>query len=750
MILQNDIKQKQDLVNSAPSRAAFALLQQKTSYLNTEEAALLTAAYRFADEAHAGQFRSSGDPYITHPISVASICADWKLDVHTLMAALLHDTIEDSGVNKEDVAERFGIDTAEIVDGVTKLDKIKFTTREEGQAESFRKMLIAMARDIRVLLVKLADRTHNMRTLDGLRPEKQRRIGRETMEIYAPLANHLGINHLYRELQDLAFKSIWPWRAHVLQKALDNTKDLRMNMFQQIYANISATLKAANLTPDIITWQRNLYSIYCKMEERQLTYAQVMDQFNFRIVVNSVEQCYQVLGILHQLYRPLMNRFKDYIAIPKANGYQSLHTSLIGQASTTINIQIRTEQMNRVAEYGATAFWLFEMDSETHAALEAKWVQALMAIQEEIKDSKEFLSHVKGDLGSNSIYVFTPKSRIITLPQGSTTVDFAYAIHSDVGDHCVTAKVNSEQVPLRTALTNGDVVEIITSPTAHPNPAWLTFVRTGRARAKIRAHLKTLELDASVAIGQKILTQSLRAEGIPILPPYEGDGVAIWDKLIRYAASQSREELLSDIGLGKRVPQLLAKQLVAYLSEKGIKPDLVLLSMGQFVDSEDTYKPTVLLLNGTEEASIKYARCCYPIPGDPIIGYLEHGEGLKIHITDCGVMQQLQRKNPERTVHVGWSDEPQRLFEAGIWVTVSSRIGMLARITKALDNIDADIVRIDMNEGAITAPNTFRLSIYVRDRDHLAIALKTLRRDPIVLKAGRVKPVLTEERILKS
>lgn len=748
--MQDKPVQTQDLVNSAESRAAFALLQQKTAYLSAENAALLTAAYHFADQAHAGQFRSSGDPYITHPLAVAGICADWKLDVHTLMAALLHDTIEDSGVTKEDVAERFGMETAEIVDGVTKLDKVKFNTREEGQAESFRKMLIAMARDIRVILVKLADRTHNMRTLDGLRPDKQRRIGRETMEIYAPLANLMGINHLYRELQDLAFKSIWPWRASILQKALDNTKDLRINMFQQIYTNISNTLKQSNLSSEIITWQKNLYSIYCKMEDRQLTYAQVMDQFNFRIVVNTVEECYQVLGILHQLYRPFMNRFKDYVAIPKANGYQSLHTSTIGPANTTINFQIRTEQMNRIDEYGVTAFWLFEMGEGAHAALEAKWVQALMEIQEETRDSKEFFSHVKGDLNPDSIYVFTPKSRIITLPKGSTTVDFAYAIHSDVGDHCVTAKVNSEQVPLRTTLNNGDVVEIITSPTAHPNPAWLTFVRTGRARARIRAFLKTLELDASVAIGQKILTQSLRAEGIPILPPYEGDGTAIWDKLVRYAGSQSRDELLSDIGLGKRVPQLLAKQLVVYLAEKGIKPDLVLLSMGKFVDSEDTYKPTVLLLSGAEETSIKYARCCCPIPGDPIIGYLEHGEGLKIHITDCGVMQQLQRKNPERTVNVAWSDEPQRFFEAGVWITVSTRIGMLARITNALHNIDADIVRMDMNEGTLTGPNTFRITIYVRDRNHLAIALKTLRREPLVLKAGRVKPVLNEEQVLKA
>lgn len=739
----------QDLINSAQTRAAFAILQQKTNYLNLTEAVLLTSAYHFATESHAGQFRSSGEPYITHPIAVACVCADWKLDVHTLMAALLHDTIEDSNVSKEDVAERFGIETANIVDGVTKLDKVKFPTKEEGQSESFRKMLIAMAKDIRVLLVKLADRTHNMRTLGCLRPDKQRRIGRETMEIYAPLANLLGINHIYRELQDLAFNSIWPWRASILKKAFNNTKDLRAHMFQQIFTTISTALKLPDLTPpEIASWQKNLYSIYCKMEDRQLTYAQVMDQFNFCIIVNSLDDCYRVLGILHQQYHPLMNRFKDYIAVPKNNGYQSLHTTVIGPANTTINIQIRTEEMNRIAEYGVTAFWMFQMDDSgqsPHIALEAKWVQVLMDIQAETRDSNEFISHIKGDLNSNSIHVFTPKSRIITLPQGSTAVDFAYFIHSDIGDRCAAANVNSEPVPLRTVLNNGDVVEIITSPTAHPNPAWLTFVRTGKARSKIRAYLRTIEIDASIDIGRKILTQSLRAEGIPILPPNEGDGVTIWEKLVRFFGASSQEELLSDIGLGKRVPQLIAKQLVIYLAEKGIKPDLVLLSMGKFVDSQETYKPTVLLLNGEEEASIKYAKCCFPIPGDRILGYLEHGEGIKIHIDDCGLMQRLLRKNPERTIHVGWSDELQRLFEAGIWITVNTRIGMLARITKTLNNINADIVRIEMNDGDIFGLNTFKVAILVRNREHLAIALKALRREPMVLKAGRLKPVFNDD-----
>lgn len=728
-------------VNSKEAQAAFASLLHKASYLSNTDLALLNDAYHFADAAHDGQFRSSGEPYITHPIAVASICTEWKLDIHSLVAALLHDTIEDSSISKEDVIGKFGTVTAEIVDGVTKLDKVQFNSREEGQAESFRKMMLAMARDIRVILLKLADRTHNMRTLEGLRPEKQRRIGRETLEIYAPIANLLGINLLYRELQDLAFRSIWPWRAKTLTKALDNSKNLRTDMFQQILTNISQALKQASITPEIATWQKNLYSIYCKMEERQLTYAQVTDHFNLRVMVKSHDDCYRVLGILHQLYRPFMNRFKDYIAIPKINGYQSLHTSLIGPANTTIDIQIRTEQMNRVAEHGVTSHWLYGHDDGGSDHMDTKWLQPLLEIQKSTHDSFEFFEHVKVDLHPNSIYVFTPQSRIISLPQGATPVDFAYAIHSDVGDHCVAAYINGERASLRTVLSNGDVIEIVINPSTHPNPDWLTFVRTGRARAKIRAYIKTLEESAGIIIGEKILMQSLRAEGIAPLPPYEDDYISIWDKLVRHAGYTSRNELLIDIAQGKRTPQLLAKQMVKLLAEKGIRPDLLLLSAGHYVGDEQTHKPAPLLLNGTEESSIKYAKCCNPIPGDSIVGYLEHNEGLKIHIADCAVLAQLMKKNPERRINVGWSDEPQRLFEAGVWVTTSTRLGMLARITRSLANIGVDIVRIDMTDGALNAPSTFRIVINVRDRQHLAAAIKALRREPVILKAGRIKPV---------
>ena len=733
-------------VSSDISGAAFALLMQQVTYLNASDQALLRLAYRFADQVHDGQFRSSGEPYITHPIAVASVCAEWKMDVQTLMAALLHDSIEDCGISKEEIAERFGQQTAELVDGVTKLDKVQSNTREENQAESFRKMLLAMARDVRVILIKLADRTHNMRTLCVLRPEKQRRIGRETMEIYVPIAFRLGINQLYRELQDQAFKSIWPWRSRTLEKAVENAWGARIDMLQRISAEITQALKAANLPVQLINWRKNLYSLYKKMDETQLSFAQVTDQFNFRIITKSLEQCYQIMGVLHQIYRPITSRFKDYIAIPKVNGYQSLHTTVMGPASTAIEFQIRTESMNRIAESGVTAHWLYRTgddDKTDEEYLNAKWMQSLLDIQNETRDSNEFLEHVKIDLHPDAIYVFTPQSRIITLPQGATTVDFAYAIHSDVGDHCIAAKVNGDQVPLRTTLNSGDVVEIITAPVSHPNPAWLAFVRTGRARAKIRAYLKTLAQDASVAIGEKILTQAVRALGISILPPLEGEGAIIWEKLVRFAGSPSRDELLSDIGLGKRVPHLIAKHLVSLLSERGIKPDVVLLSMGRYIDSDETPKNTTLLLDGLEESSIQYAQCCFPIPGDSIVGYLGHGEGLTIHTSDCGVARQLMQKDTERWLAVGWSDEPKRLFEVGVWVTVSTRQGLLAKISNSLHDIEADIVRIEMGEGPTNALDTFRMVINVRDRTHLAHALKTLRREPLVLKAGRIKPPVT-------
>lgn len=739
---QNTDKQSTSPLESHVVAVAFSTLEKRTAYLHEKDRVLLKAAFYFAEHAHQGQTRSSGEPYITHPISVASICATWRLDVQTLMAALLHDSIEDCGVTKDEISARFGAATAELVDGVTKLDKVLFHTREEGQAESFRKMLLATANDVRVMLLKLADRTHNMNTLTGLKPAKQKRIGRETMEIYAPIAYRLGMNKLYRELQDLSFKAIMPWRATTLEKAFANTSKLRGDTIQRIRSEIEGAFKASHLSFSLEIRTKNLYSVYLKMVQHQQSFAQVTDHLNFKIIVDSVEKCYEAMGVLHQRYKPLTSQFRDHIAIPKFNGYQSLHTSVIGPANANIGFQIRTHYMDHIAEYGATARWLYE-DENNGSDKNEKWMQSLLDIQNDTRDADEFMEDVRVDLSPDAIYVFSPLSKIVTLPQGSTTVDFAYAIHSDVGDHCIAAQVNREQVPLSTVLNSGDVVEIITAPVAKPNPTWLTFVRTGRARSRIRAHLKTLASTASISLGKKILTHSLNLEGYASLPDTNAENQQFWEKLVRITGNHSRDELLSDISFGKRVPELIVGQIIPLLQEKGLKPDVVLLSKGRYMNQEEKLaKRSALLLDGSEESSVQYAKCCCPIPGDPIVGYLGHGETLSIHIRDCPVADQLRQKDPERWLKVDWADEVNRMYEVGVWITASTRKGMLASIVNDLQKIDTDIVRINMTDGPLDAPDTFQTVFNVHNRIHLANILRVLRRNPLVLKAGRIKPII--------
>ena len=495
--------------------ASFAALEAKLDYLDAADIDLVRRAYRFADQAHLGQLRHSGEPYITHPIAVAAQCTEWKLDAHALMAALLHDAMEDCGVTKADLVEEFGAPVAELVDGLTKLDKLQFSTREEGQAESFRKMLLAMARDVRVILVKLADRLHNMRTMGDMPRSKWGRISTETIEIYAPIAHRLGLNQAYRELQALAFRHLKPRRYVVLAKAVHKARQRRRDLIQKVQAEVLAALTDAGLTAHIIGREKTLYSIYRKMDDKHLSFAQVNDLYGVRVVLPNTISCYTALGLLHQLYKPVPGRFKDYIAIPKVNGYQSLHTTLVGPASINIEFQIRTEAMDLVAESGVAAHWLYKAGkTEGGDELGTKWLQSLLDIQNETRDATEFWEHIKVDLVPDAVYVFTPKGQIMALPQGATVVDFAYAIHSNVGDHAVGAKVNGEQVPLRSELANGDVIEIITAPVSTPNPAWLGFVRTGRARSKIRSHLKSLAHDESRELGEKLVAQALRAEGL--------------------------------------------------------------------------------------------------------------------------------------------------------------------------------------------------------------------------------------------
>ncbi|MEJ7929357.1 bifunctional (p)ppGpp synthetase/guanosine-3',5'-bis(diphosphate) 3'-pyrophosphohydrolase [Ramlibacter sp. AN1015] len=727
-------------VNAAA--ASFAALTDCLGYLDPADVEQVRQAYRFADEAHLGQIRASGEPYITHPIAVAAQCAEWKLDAQALMAALLHDAIEDCGVTKPELIERFGAAVAELVDGLTKLDKLQFDTREENQAESFRKMLLAMARDVRVILVKLADRTHNMRTLDDMPRSKWARISSETLEIYAPIAHRLGLNQTYRELQELAFRHLLPWRHAILSKAVAKARSRRRDLIHKVQREVEQAFEALGMKISLAGREKTLYSIYRKMDEKHLSFAQVTDIYGFRVIVPSVIDCYTAMGILHQLYKPVPGRFKDHIAIPKVNGYQSLHTTLVGPSGVNVEFQMRTEAMHVVAESGVAAHWLYKAESQQAEAgdrLGTKWLQSLLDIQHETRDAAEFWDHVKIDLFPDAVYVFTPRSQIMALPRGATVVDFAYAIHSDIGDRTVAAKINGEQVPLRTELKNGDVVEVVTAAVSTPNPAWLGFVRTGRARSKIRHHLKTISQAESHELGQKLLTQALRAEGYERLPPENDENQALWDKLLRFTGNRTRDELLTDLGLGKRIASIVAKRLVTLLAETGGKRDALLLTRERFTAHENVSQGAVTL-DGSENASVQYATCCRPVPGDRIVGYLGRGEGLVVHTEDCGVARRLQHKDAERFIGVEWSDEPVRAFEAQLLVTVSNGKSVLARVASALASAEADITHVDMDDERAQDACDLRFVVAVRDRGHLESAMRTLRRTPAVIQVRRPRP----------
>ena len=727
-------------VNAAA--ASFAMLTAKLDYMSAADVDNVRRAYRFADEAHLGQIRNSGEPYITHPIAVAQQCAEWKLDAQALMAALLHDAMEDCGVTKPDLIERFGAPVAELVDGLTKLEKLEFNTREENQAESFRKMLLAMARDVRVILVKLADRTHNMRTLGDVPRNKWARISSETLDIYAPIAHRLGLNTTYRELQDLAFQHLHPWRYATLAKALARARGRRRDVIKRVQQEVEEAFASATIPVRIQGREKSLYSIYRKMDDKHLSFAQVTDIYGFRIIVGGLTACYTAMGVLHQLYKPMPGRFKDYIAIPKINGYQSLHTTLIGPFGTNIEFQMRTEAMHVVAESGVAAHWLYKAvdpDSDASQRLGTQWLQSLLDIQHETRDAAEFWDHVKIDLFPDAVYVFTPKSKIMAMPRGATIVDFAYAIHSDVGDRAVAAKLNGEQVPLRTELHNGDVVEIVTGPVANPNPAWLGFVRTGRARSKIRHHLKTMALTESQDLGEKMLAQALRAEGIDKLPQDDEKSRVLWEKILRFSGNRTRADLLTDVGLGKRIASMIAKRIVKLLAETGEKPDALLMSRARFT-AHESVSQGALLLDGSEGASVQFAKCCKPIPGDSIMGYLGRGEGLVVHTDDCTVAKRLVHRDSERFIAVDWSDEPVRPFETGLLVTVTNGKGVLARVAAALAAAEADITQVDMAQEATQDAAELRFGVSVRDRVHLADIIRGVKRTSSVLRVQRVKP----------
>ena len=722
--------------------ASFAALTAKLDYMSAADVDNVRRAYRYADQAHLGQIRNSGEPYITHPIAVAQQCAEWKLDAQALMAALLHDAIEDCGVTKPELIERFGAPVAELVDGLTKLEKLEFNTREENQAESFRKMLLAMARDVRVILIKLADRTHNMRTLGDVPRTKWARISSETLDIYAPIAHRLGLNTTYRELQDLSFQHLHPWRYATLAKALLKARGRRRDVIKRVQTEVEAAFVNAGLPIQISGREKTLYSIYRKMDEKHLSFAQVTDIYGFRVIVSALTVCYTAMGVLHQQYKPLPGKFKDYIAIPKINGYQSLHTTLVGPFGTNIEFQMRTEAMHVVAESGVAAHWLYKAvdpNGDASQRLGTQWLQSLLDIQNETRDATEFWDHVKIDLFPEAVYVFTPKSQIMAMPRGATIVDFAYAIHSDIGHRAVSAKINGEQVPLRAELHNGDVVEIVTASVANPNPGWLSFVRTGKARSKIRHYLKTMALTESQDLGEKMLTQALRSEGIERLPEDTGPDRAIWEKILRFSGNRSKSDLLTDIGLGKRIASMVAKRIVALLAETGKRPDALLMSRERYT-SHEYVSQGALLLDGSEGASVQFATCCRPIPGDSILGYLGRGEALVVHTDDCAVAKRMQHRDSERFIAVDWSDEPVRAFETALLVTVSNGKGVLAKVAAALASAEADITHVNMGQERAQEATELRFGIAVRDRAHLASVMRSVKRTPSVLRVQRAKP----------
>jgi len=725
---------------SNAAAASFALLQAKLDYISPEGLEQVKRAYRFADEAHLGVTRKSGEPYITHPIAVALQCTEWKLDSQALMAALLHDVMEDCGVTKADLVEKFGANVAELVDGLTKLDKLNFETQEEGQVESFRKMLLAMARDVRVILVKLADRTHNMRTMEAMPRSRWKAISSETLEIYAPIAHRLGLNQTYRELQELAFRHLRPWRYQVLEKAVMKARSRRRDLLQKLQRDVEGAFKNAKLPIHIFGREKTLFSIYQKMDQKHLSFAQVTDIYRMRILIPNLVDCYTGLGILHQLYKPVPGKFKDHIAIAKVNGYQSLHTTLVGPAGINVEFQLRTEAMHVVAESGVAAHWMYKSSDPGHERAErlgTQWLQSLLDIQDETRDAAEFWDHVKVDLFPDAVYVFTPKSHIMALPRGATVVDFAYAVHTNVGEHTLGANVNGQPVSLRSELSNGDVVEIITSTDTTPNPAWLGFVKTGRARSKIRHYFKTRAQSESKDLGEKLLLQGLRAEGFAQLPAADQAHKTLWDKLLRFTGSKNLDELLTDIGLGKRVASIVAKRLVKLLGDLGERPDPLLLSLERFT-AHETFSQGSVVVDGSDNASVQYALCCHPLPGDPILGYLGHGEGLVIHLESCQVAQRLKAKDSERFIAVEWSDETVRSFEASIVVTVLNGKGVLASVAAAITSAEADIKLVSMvDEVSGKEATDLRFLIAVQDFTHLQSVLSSLQRLPAVSKASR-------------
>ena len=699
-----------------------ALADRLCSYLTPDQVNLVRRAYYYAEQAHDGQRRRSGEAYVTHPLAVASILADMHMDHQSLMAAMLHDVIEDTGIPKDALSAQFGETVAELVDGVSKLTQMDFQSKAEAQAENFQKMAMAMARDIRVILVKLADRLHNMRTLEVLSGEKRRRIAKETLEIYAPIANRLGMHNVFAEFEDLGFKAMHPMRAERIKRAVKKARGNRREIVSKIQESLVNCLAQEGLEGVVTGREKHLYSIYQKMRGKRRAFNEIMDVYAFRITVDKVDTCYRVLGAVHSLYKPFPGRFKDYIAIPKANGYQSLHTTLFGMHGVPIEIQIRTREMEEMAKHGIAAHWLYKSNEEegprgSHARAR-QWVKGILELQQRAGNSLEFIENVKIDLFPDEVYVFTPKGRIMELPKGSTAVDFAYAVHTDVGNSCIACRINRRLAPLSEALQSGQTVEIVTAPGARPNPAWLNFVVTGKARTHIRHSLKQQRRSESVSLGERLLNKALAGfdSHLDKIAPERLAAV-----LAEYQ-QEDRDDLLEDIGLGNRMAYVVARRL---------------LTEGAGGSEQPPSHDGPLAIRGTEGLVISYAKCCTPIPGDPIVGHLSAGKGMVIHLDGCHNISEF-RHNPDKCIPLSWAKDVSGEFNVELRVELEHQRGLIALLATAVASADGNIEKISMDErdGRISV---VQLVVSVHDRVHLARVIKRLRTIKGVCRITRLR-----------
>ena len=693
------------------------LLNKLETYLPPDQVERIREAYEFGAQAHHGQRRRSGEPYIAHPVAVADLLADLHMDAQTITAAILHDVIEDTPTAKAEIAERFGTEVADLVDGVSKLDQIQFHSREEAHVESFRKMLLAMVRDIRVIMVKLADRTHNMRTLGAMPPAKRRSIARETLEIYGPIANRLGIHSIKSELEELGFKALYPGRYRIIEKALKRARGNQKQFVGKIADSVRAALEKAGIKGRVDSREKHLYSIYQKMRRKRTSLNEIVDVFGLRIVVDTIDTCYRALGLVHALYRPMPGRFKDYIAIPRINGYQSLHTTLFGPNGMPIEVQIRTIEMDRVAEAGIAAHWQYKTGEDRGRVYHDRareWLRSLVDMQQG-GNSEEFMESVKLDLFPDKVYVFTPKGDIRRLPRNATVVDFAYAVHTDVGNRCVAAKIDRRLVPLRTPLRNGQTVEIITAKGATPNPAWVNFVVTAKARLAIRHYLKSLKHGEAIELGKRLLNQSL-AELSLVLKKIPDERL---QTLAADLGLKKPEEMYEQIGLGVRLAPLVARRLLP----------------ADAAPIEPTNTMTPLAIAGTEGLVVSYARCCFPIPNDAIMAYLSSGRGVVIHREACGNLKNY-RKQPDKWLSVTWQKTLDRLFTVEIRVEVANRMGVLAAIASDIASTQTNIDHVSVVERDGDAASLI-FELQVANRKHLAQVIRRVRKMPDVLRVAR-------------